>query len=285
MEKDGGDHGPRNGVTVAEQLGSELETSALSEEQGTEPMAVEEDTVPSIQSAPQSSDGGPPAELLPELDDEDLVSAVEALIFVSGEPLGIERLAEVTRCSRDRLGEAVATLKHRYSQNNRGVEFAEIAGGYQFRSSAVFAPFIRALRAGKPRKLSAAALETLAIVSYRQPIVRSDIERIRGVDVSPTLKTLLERNLVRIVGHQPTAGNPALYGTTEQFLKLFGMASLAELPTLRDLKEIESDPGEIDEPGDEGKLNPIVSHDSSLTAAPDVHLNADETRPRDEQNP
>jgi segregation and condensation protein B len=99
--------------------------------------------------------------------------------------------------------------------------------------------------------LSAAALETLAIVAYRQPIVRSDVEKIRGVDCTPTIKTLLERGLIKILGHQASVGQPALYGTTEEFLKLFGLNSLSELPTLRDLQELERDPGESEEVDEE----------------------------------
>ena len=95
--------------------------------------------------------------------------------------------------------------------------------------------------------MSGPALETLAVIAYRQPIVRSDMEKIRGVDVTPTLKTLLDRRLIRIVGHQETVGQPALYGTTDDFLKVFGLSSLSQLPTLRDLKELDSDPGEIPE--------------------------------------
>ena len=102
------------------------------------------------------------------------------------------------------------------------------------------------MKAGRPRRLSPPALETLAIVAYRQPIVKSDVEKIRGVDATPTLKTLLEKGFVRIVGHRDSVGQPALYGTTEKFLHVFGIRSLSELPTLRDLKELESDPGEVD---------------------------------------
>ncbi len=82
-------------------------------------------------------------------------------------------------------------------------------------------------------------METLAIVAYRQPIVRSDVEKIRGVDATPTLKTLIDRGFIKIVGHQETIGQPALYGTTQQFLEVFGLSSLAELPTLRDLQQLE----------------------------------------------
>ena len=111
---------------------------------------------------------------------------------------------------------------------------------------------MRALKASAPKRLSNPALETVSIIAYRQPIVKSDIERIRGVDATPTLKTLIERDLVKIVGHQPSVGQPALYGTTDGFLKLFGLKSLSDLPTLRDLEELQRDPGETE--SEEGEV-------------------------------
>jgi segregation and condensation protein B len=96
----------------------------------------------------------------------------------------------------------------------------------------------------RPRRLSQAALETLSVIAYQQPVVKSEIDKIRGVDVAPTIKTLLERNLVKIIGYQASVGQPALYGTTEDFLKVFGLSSLAALPAMRDLKALAKEPGE-----------------------------------------
>jgi segregation and condensation protein B len=142
------------------------------------------------------------------------------------------------------VAETIAVIQARFQDSSSGFELVHVAEKYQFRSKAAMAPYLRLLRAEKPRRLSAAALETLSIVAYRQPIVKSDMEKIRGVDVTPTLKTLLERKLIKIIGHQASVGQPALYGTTDEFLKLFGLSSLSALPTLRDLNELESDPGE-----------------------------------------
>jgi segregation and condensation protein B len=108
----------------------------------------------------------------------------------------------------------------------------------------MYAEYVRNLIAVKPRKLSQAALETLAVIAYQQPVVKSEVDKIRGVDVAPTIKTLLERKLVKILGYQATVGQPALYGTTEDFLSIFGLTSLAELPSLRDLKALAKEPGE-----------------------------------------
>lgn len=174
----------------------------------------------------------------------DLAALVEALLFASGEPLAAEKICEVARCDEAALGAAIAGIEARLKAETSGFMVVQVAGKYQLRTKPQFADFIRELRASRPRRLSQPALETLAIVAYRQPIVKSDIEKIRGVDVTPTLKTLLDRNIIKIVGRQPSVGQPALYGTTEEFLKLFGLNSLGELPTLRDIKELEREPGE-----------------------------------------
>ena len=179
--------------------------------------------------------------------DDDAPALIEALILASGEGLSIERIGEVTKLSESVIEAALGTIEERCRAAQHGFELVLAAGQYQFRTRARFAPYVQALKAERPRRLTNAALETLAVIAYRQPIVKSDIEKIRGVDATPTLKTLLDRQLIRIVGHKATVGQPALYGTTDQFLKLFGLNSLAELPTLRDLKDLESDPGEAGE--------------------------------------
>jgi len=193
------------------------------------------------------------------------VGLVEAILVASGEPADTERLLLISRLDEDQLQRALATLKERGSHDSSGCELVQVAGKYQLRTKAMFAEYLREIKAEPPRRLSAAALETLAIVAYRQPIVRSDIEKIRGVDCTPTIKTLLERGLTKILGHQASVGQPALYGTTEEFLKLFGLNSLSELPTLRDLQELERDPGESEEvdeePGSKGESTLDVGED------------------------
>jgi segregation and condensation protein B len=172
---------------------------------------------------------------------------IEALIFASGEALDLDRLCAISTLDKEEVLKALSLIKERYQEDGFGFELAQVAGKYQFRTKPEFALYLRELKADRPRRLTNAALETLAIVAYRQPVVRSDIEKIRGVDVTPTLKTLLERGLIKIVGHQNTVGQPALFGTSEEFLKLFGLDSLAELPSLRDLREFEREPGEVKE--------------------------------------
>ncbi|RMG42016.1 MAG: SMC-Scp complex subunit ScpB [Candidatus Dadabacteria bacterium] len=175
------------------------------------------------------------------------LALVEALLFAYGEPLDPADLKSAAGLEDKELKEVIEELKNRYSSIDRGIELKVISGRYQLRTKPQFASAIGQLKAGRPRRLSPAALETLAIIAYRQPIVRSDIEKLRGVDATPTIKTLLDKKLIKIVGHQATVGQPALYGTTDEFLKLFGISSLSELPTLRDLKELEEDPGEFPE--------------------------------------
>ncbi len=176
-----------------------------------------------------------------EWEHADQTALVEALLFANGDPLTLKRIAEVSGLEIERIALIVSELQAR---EGGPFEVVEVNNGYQLRTRLLFGSFVRALRAEKPRRLSAPALETLAIIAYRQPLVKSDIEKIRGVDCTPTIKTLLERELVRIVGQQPTVGQPALYGTTEEFLTIFGLKSLSDLPTLRDLAMFERDPGE-----------------------------------------
>jgi segregation and condensation protein B len=205
----------------------------------------------------------------PDSRELDLSALIEALLFASGEPLAAEKLCEVARCDEAALSAAIGGIESRLKAETSGFALVQVAGKYQLRTKPQFADFIRELRASRPRRLSQAALETLSIVAYRQPIVKSDIEKIRGVDVAPTLKTLLDRNIVKIVGRQPTVGQPALYGTTEEFLKLFGLNSLSELPTLRDIKELEREPGEGDDANEETTAEGANEGADSATAPAD----------------
>ena len=227
-----------NGDGVAEAVSSE------SVESGIEAKAVSPDS-----EAAEVEDEDP------EIQESDVLALpvevktaiVEALLIASGEPLSRERIQEASKLPLEEIENVVSLLKARYQDTSHGLELVCVADKYQLRTKARFGQFIRALKASAPRRLSHAALETISIVAYRQPIVKSDVEKIRGVDATPTIKTLLERNLIKIVGHQQSVGQPALYGTTDEFLKLFGLTSLEQLPTLRDLKELERDPGESEQ--------------------------------------
>ena len=204
--------------------------------------AVEESLSEEIQV--QGDDGEPESDPLSE---EAQVGLLEALLFVHSEPLSLRRLAELSALPLERVKEIFEILVKRYQQEVYGFELCEVAGKVQLRTKSLYSRYVRVLTAAKPKRLSAAALETLAIVAYQQPIVKSEIEKIRGVDTSPTLKTLLEKRLIKIVGHQATVGQPALYATTEDFLKVFGLNGLPDLPSLREIAKVDGDPGEGDE--------------------------------------
>jgi len=187
------------------------------------------------------------------LTDEEKVGLLEALLLASGDPLPIQRVEELLGCAKADVLALADSLKQIYTADNRGLELVNVSSKLQLRTKALYADYVRNLIAIKPRKLSQAALETLAVIAYQQPVVKSEIDKIRGVDVAPTIKTLLERNLVKILGYQATVGQPALYGTTEEFLSIFGLSSLAELPSLRDLKALVKEPGEALEGGDDAE--------------------------------
>jgi segregation and condensation protein B len=164
---------------------------------------------------------------------------VEALILAASEPLGAARLAQVVSgLSAARARELAQELRADYERESRGFELIEVAGGYQIRTRPELAEWVQRLEEERPARLSRAALETLAVVAYRQPVTRAEVENVRGVDCGPVLRTLLERHLLRIAGHRDVPGRPILYGTTRRFLELFGLAGLEDLPSLRDLDEL-----------------------------------------------
>ena len=161
---------------------------------------------------------------------------LEALVFASDKPMRSIELARLASAPVKQVRELLAELKVEYAQ--RGIVLDEVAGGWLFRTSAQYAPFVRELAAERPVRLTRAQVETLAIVAYRQPVTRPEIDDIRGVDSGATLKLLLERDLVRILGKKDEPGRPLLYGTTTAFLEFFGLKSLKELPTLKEFTEL-----------------------------------------------
>ena len=183
----------------------------------------------------EAEGSGPHAEAA--LSDADLEHLLEALIFASPAPVSLARLRQLTNIREtSHLEDALARLSARYE--GRGIALTHVSGGYQLRTASRFAPYVQELVAGRPVRLSRAQLETLAIIAYRQPITRPEIDDIRGVDSSGTLRVLLERNLVRVLGKREEVGRPILYGTTKEFLDFFSLADLRELPTLREYAEL-----------------------------------------------
>jgi segregation and condensation protein B len=158
-------------------------------------------------------------------------AVVEALLFVAAEPLPPDRMADVTGLSAKEIRNTLNQLREEYSFSGRGLQLLEVAGCFQMATKPELAPVLEKLFQGEHRfTLSQAALETLAVISYRQPVTRVDIEAIRGVKVDGVIETLLKRRFIRMVGRKDAPGRPMLYGTTRDFLKYFGLKDLSELP-------------------------------------------------------
>ena len=171
---------------------------------------------------------------------DDIKATFEALLFVSHDPLTMEKLASVIEgVPKATLKIIMQTLQAEYEQLGRGLQVTEVAGGFVMVTRPEQSGAIKQLAKAKPTsKLSRSALETLAIVGYKQPITRSEIEKIRGVETSGVLRTLLDQKLIRIFGRQEIPGRPILYGTSKQFLQRFGLRDLRDLPPLKELKEL-----------------------------------------------
>jgi segregation and condensation protein B len=173
------------------------------------------------------------------MDESRKKSIVEALILGTPEPISAQRIAAlIPHAKPAAVKRLVEMLNAEYAAERRAFEIWEVAGGYQLRTLAEFAPYLQQIQPTRPMRLSKAALETLAIVAYRQPATRAEVEHVRGVDAGAVLRSLLERKLVRIAGHREVPGRPMLYGTTRRFLEVFGLERLEDLPTLRDIEEI-----------------------------------------------
>jgi segregation and condensation protein B len=175
------------------------------------------------------------------LDDPSKVKAIlEALLFASDDPVDRAMLeTSLPDIEAEAIKRALENMRLEYSGTHRGIHLVEVAGGFQFRTNADFKERILEMYEAKPRKLSRAAMETLAIVAYQQPLTRADVEEIRGVDSSGVIRTLEDHDLVQTIGRLDDLGRPHIYGTTDRFLEFFGLESLADLPTL-DATELEA---------------------------------------------
>jgi len=170
---------------------------------------------------------------------EELKSIVESLLFVADGPQSLQRLGEVLDgVDRQNLQGMLTELQQEYENQSRGIRLVEVAGGYQLRTAKANADWVKKFLGGRPARMGKATLETLAIVAYRQPITKAEVEAIRGVDVDGVITTLLERNLIRAVARKDVPGRPFLYGTTPEFLQLFNLKDLSHLPTLKEMDEI-----------------------------------------------
>ncbi|HZP43123.1 MAG TPA: SMC-Scp complex subunit ScpB [Candidatus Binatia bacterium] len=167
-----------------------------------------------------------------------LAAVIESMLFAAGAPVPLARLVEaLDGPGRAEVTAALDALRASYERDGRGLRLVHVAGGYQLRTPPEHGPWVRRLLRERPPRLSRPMLETLAIVAYRQPCTRVEIEAIRGVDTDAVLATLTDRHLVRILGRKDAPGRPLLYGTTREFLEVFGLPDLSALPTLRELGE------------------------------------------------
>lgn len=169
----------------------------------------------------------------------DLKAIVESLLFVADAPVTLDRLCMLLEeFDRGEVRDALNAVAEAYGGEGRGVVLAEVAGGYQFRTPPENADYLRRLTKTRPVKFSQSALETLAIIAYRQPVTRAEIEYLRGVDSGGVLKTILEKKLIKILGKKDIPGKPLIYGTTREFLELFGLKDLKSLPTLKEIRDL-----------------------------------------------
>jgi segregation and condensation protein B len=214
---------------------------------------------------------------------DDLKNIVETLLFVAEEPLTVERLTKIiSEAQTGQLRQTLDDLTAEYEARRGGFFLNQVAGGYQFRTRPEYMEWVKRLLQPKPLHLSKAALETLAIIAYKQPVIRSDIENIRGVDCGGVLRVLLERKFIRVLGRRELPGRPLIYATTKQFLEVFGLKNLEDLPTPKEIEEFGSSlSAEAVEEGDaeEGAIE--ISAEESADPAGDSIAADSESRPED----
>ena len=210
------------------------------------------------------------------MDALELVPVLEALLFSAAEPLTLVQLVEATEADPAVVAEALERLKADSEAAGRGIRIVEEAGGYLLVTRPEYAPHVgRLLRGRKKMRLSRPALETLAIIAYKQPVTKAEVDAIRGVDSSGVLNTLLERVLVTIRGRSKAVGRPLLYGTTSDFLSYFGLRDLTDLPRVEELKAIvgEREPENPDADPEPLTLPLVAREDDPVDAA---HAEPDE---------
>jgi segregation and condensation protein B len=168
-----------------------------------------------------------------------LKSGIESLLLVSESPLTVDRIRSVSGCEDiQAIQGALQSLREEYENRGGGFFLAEVAGGFQLRTRPEYAQWVKKYLDPPPQRLSRAALETLAIVAYKQPVVRSEIEHIRGVDCGAVLRMLLEKKMIRISGRKEIPGRPLIYATTRRFLEVFGLRDLRDLPSPKEMADL-----------------------------------------------
>ncbi len=205
------------------------------------------------------------------MEDQELKSAIEAVLFIAGNPVSVDKLKSLFGdATQEQIEAQLAGLRQDYDIRSAGIMLAEIAGGYQLATRPEYTAWLRKFRSVKASaRLSKPALETLAIVAYKQPITRTEAEVIRGVNIGGIMRNLMERRLVKIVGKKDVPGKPMLYGTTPEFLQYFGLKDLSALPTLKefqDLEEGEEVMEEVNKDEDAAAADAQASEDAAISS-------------------
>lgn len=171
------------------------------------------------------------------MEEHKLMAAIEAILFVSGENVSIKQLTELFNIDEQHVYSAMESLQRKYKRPDSGIDLQRIADSYQMVTKPEMAPYIQSfLRPVYKKHMSNAVLETLAVIAYKQPVTKAEIENIRGVNSEKVISLLLEQGLIKAVGRLATPGRPIQYGTTDEFLKHFGLSDLSELPKIEDLQ-------------------------------------------------
>ncbi len=206
-----------------------------------------------VEAASIEEEGGPDLETSFEklvaksrkLSEDRIRTVLQSVLFVADKPLTVDQLYESTGIDRELIAKALDQISGLHRDGVNGIVLHEVAGGWQFRTDPHSAEYVRRYLRVKPQRLTRAAVETLAIIAYRQPVTRPEVEEIRGVDCGAVIKALMDRKLVKILGKREEVGRPILYGTTREFLEFFALKDLSALPTLREFHELTQEHQEI----------------------------------------
>jgi len=188
---------------------------------------------------------------------------IESLLFVTEEPLSVQQFKSLLETEEvDAIRAALDALTDEYDRRGGGFELRQVAGGFQFRTRSEYSDWVKKLLKPSPAKLSRAALETLAIIAYKQPIIRGDVEHIRGVDCGGVLRMLLEKKLIRVLGRKDIPGRPMIYGTTRQFLEVFNLKDLRDLPSPKEIESLGTETEAIFPLSKDDDANPPTSEEA-----------------------
>jgi segregation and condensation protein B len=224
-------------ATNEETVNQELDEAALNEEASRELAAMVAEVE---QSSPESVEEGSDDALLSSPQSQaERAAVIEALIFVSDEPLTAKAIADVLKEDKEVINDSLATLAQEFNGRNGGLQLREVAGGWQFATRPEYHEHVRAFLKTRPSaKLTLASLETLAVIAYRQPVTVPEILEIRGVQSPSAIKTLLDKKLIVAKGRKDTIGRPMMYGTSKEFLLQFGLKDLSDLPSVEDFHDL-----------------------------------------------